>query len=148
MKEPAHPYAGGKLMERVQDQQEGPGPEAAGRVTRPRAGCSEKDREPAERDPPPGPIRSPGERRAPGDDSGARDDSREARAKVARGRDLDEWPPRARVTEDRELDGLGQGLGTRDDDGAGRRQHEASHQTPARPRIPPPPRPHPHPPEP
>src|SRR5438093_573252 len=121
MKEPAHPHAGGKLMERVQDQQEGPGPEPTGRVTRPRAGRSEKDREPAERDPPPGPVRSPGERRAPGDDPGARGNSREARAKIARGRDLGEWPSRARVTEDRELAGLGQGLRARDDDGADRR---------------------------
>src|SRR4029453_16239737 len=117
MKKPAHPDAARELMERVEDQQEGSGPEATGRVTRPRAGRPEKEGEPDERHPPSGAVRAPRQGHAPGDDSGAGDDSRQTCAEVARGRDLGEGPPRARVTEDRELNGLRQDLRTRDDDG-------------------------------
>src|SRR5262245_3889595 len=106
MEKPAHPDAGRELMERVEDQQKGSGPEATGGVTRPRAGRPEKEGEPNERNPPSGAVRALRQGHAPGDESSARDDSRQTRAKVARGRDLGERPPRARVTEDRELDGL------------------------------------------
>src|SRR5439155_27259528 len=122
MEQSADPRSRRELVQRVQDQGKGSGPEAARRVTRPRATRAEGHGESAERDPPSQTVRTPRQGYTSGDQPGARDDPGEARPEVARARDRPERPPRGRVTQDGELDGLRQRLRAGYDGGASRRQ--------------------------
>ena len=128
MKKAADPHAGGELVQRIEDQEPGSRPEAAGGVTRPRAADAQEHRERGERDPPAPPIRVPRQDQAPDHEPRAGQDPHGAGAEEARARDLGDGPAGARLGEDRELDPQGEQLRGGDDRHPDGRQRETSRQ--------------------
>src|SRR5258705_12636298 len=101
MEQPADPHAGRELVQRVEDQEHGAGPETAGGVARPRAAPPEEHRQSRERDPPEARLRTLDQRRTSRPEPDARQGADDARPKEARPRDLGARPSARRIAEDR-----------------------------------------------
>src|SRR6476661_1413513 len=100
MEQAPDPYAGRELVQRVEDQEHGAGPETAGGVACPRAAHAEEHRQPGERDPPATRLGTLDQRHTSDHEPDAGQDADDARTKEARPSDLGEGPPARAIAED------------------------------------------------